>query len=304
MVVPLDSVLGEFSFPPRRGAAAAARKPVARPAIEPGHVDGEALLEIARFAVPLKRRIAAMLPLRPGLRVLDVGCGPGADTTMLAPLLSPGGRIVGVDRDANLLEIAQSRTQRSPEARLANHLRADAVHLPFASEAFDVCRCERLLQHVRDGDRAVSEMVRVTKRGGIVVAADSDWASLSIDADDPAVERDVVRSVTDALNDGYAGRALPRRLSDAGLVNIRVDVVLVHWTNFQTIRRTSFMVAGLHRQIVDGGQVSEQDWARFERGLELADQRGRFFATATVVVAAGRRPTGPGDSNGASGEVQ
>ena len=93
-----------------------------------------------------------------------------------------------------MVDAARDRVRGQPAGRRARHLRADAVRLPFATGAFDVCRCERVLQHLRDGQSAIVEMARVTKPSGIVVVADSDWASLTIDAADVQSERRIVRS--------------------------------------------------------------------------------------------------------------
>jgi SAM-dependent methyltransferase len=300
MVVPIQPILtGAFSFagapdtPHNRRATDRIGGAAPRFVHATGHVSAEGLQDIASLVQPLKNRMASLLRLGPGERVLDVGCGPGIDTTTLASAVAPGGRVTGIDRDRAMLETARARARRVPDGSLTNHLEADATRLPFASEAFDVCRCERVLQHLADGNRAIAEMVRVTRPGGLVVVADSDWGSLSIDASEVHVERRVVRSVADALADGYSGRALPRRMAEAGLEIVDVDVVLVHWTSFDVFRRTSFMAAGLHVDIVDDGKVTPEEWGRFEDALETAGQQGRFFATATLVVAAGRRPVSP-----------
>jgi SAM-dependent methyltransferase len=311
MVVPIQPILtGAFSFAsapePAHNRRATDRLDGAAPrfAQATGHVSAEGLQDIALLVQPLKARMAALLRLCPGERVLDVGCGPGIDTTGLASAVAPGGHVTGVDRDRGMLDAARARARRVRDGNLTDHLEADAARLPFASEAFDACRCERVLQHLADGDRAMAEMVRVTRPGGIVVVADSDWGSLSIDAADVVVERQVVRSVADALADGYSGRALPRRMAKAGLEVLGVDVVLVHWTSFDVFRRTSFMAAGLHVDIVDDGKVTLEEWTRFEEALEAAGRQGRFFATATVVVAAGRRPVGGRALDSARGEVR
>jgi ubiquinone/menaquinone biosynthesis C-methylase UbiE len=88
--------------------------------------------------------------------VLDVGAGAGDDLRALAELVSPGGRVVGVDLNPTSAEVQ----------------RADACALPFADGTFDACRCDRTLQHVADPQKALAEMVRVTKPGGTVVVSE------------------------------------------------------------------------------------------------------------------------------------
>jgi ubiquinone/menaquinone biosynthesis C-methylase UbiE len=56
--------------------------------------------------------------------------------------------------------------------------------LPFPDATFDVCRAAQLLEHLPDAGRALSEMIRVTRRGGRVVVFDFDWNTLTIDHPD------------------------------------------------------------------------------------------------------------------------
>jgi len=103
-----------------------------------------------------KRRSYELLAIGPGQSVLDVGAGAGDDLRALAELVSPGGRVVGVDS-----------SPASPEVLLA-----DACALPFDDDTFDACRCDRTLQHVGDPQRALAEMVRVTRPGGVVLISE------------------------------------------------------------------------------------------------------------------------------------
>src|SRR5579859_1213126 len=103
-----------------------------------------------------KRRSYELMAIGPGDSVLDVGAGGGDDLRALAELVSPAGRVVGVDS-----------SPASPEV-----LPADACALPFDDDTFDACRCDRALQHVADPERALAEMVRVTRPGGVVLISE------------------------------------------------------------------------------------------------------------------------------------
>src|SRR5258708_1068164 len=88
------------------------------------------------------RHLAGLL--RPGLSVLDAGCGTGAITAGIARAVGPAGRVVGVDRNEELLAVA-----RSEHAAIAN-LRfeaRDATELPYGAE-FDVVTAARVLQWI------------------------------------------------------------------------------------------------------------------------------------------------------------
>ncbi|HSC04554.1 MAG TPA: methyltransferase domain-containing protein [Solirubrobacteraceae bacterium] len=115
-----------------------------------------------------------LLPfLAPGMRLLDVGCGPGTITLDLAARIAPG-PTVGVDRDAGVLAEAQ-RALDSREISGVEFRTADAYALEFDDESFDVVHAHQLLQHLTDPVAAVVEMRRVVRPGGVLAVRDGDY---------------------------------------------------------------------------------------------------------------------------------
>lgn len=118
-----------------------------------------------------------LLPhLRPGMRVLDCGCGPGSITLGLADAASPG-EVVGVDLVPAEIEAARSL---AAEQRVSNvHFEVASVHeLPFPDGTFDAVFAHALLQHVREPLPALKEIRRVLKSGGVVGVSDSDYGTV------------------------------------------------------------------------------------------------------------------------------
>lgn len=106
--------------------------------------------------------------LRPGMAVLDVGCGTGAITRGIAGAVGAAGRVVGVDRDRGLIE--RARATHSGVAHL-RFVEADLTLLDFERQ-FDVVTAARTLQWVADLPAAVGAMTRAAKPGGHVVVLD------------------------------------------------------------------------------------------------------------------------------------
>jgi SAM-dependent methyltransferase len=117
---------------------------------------------------------AYLLPeLKPGLDVLDVGCGPGTITADLAALVAPG-RVTAVDPAPDVLAKAAAV---AAERGLDNvgFAVADVHALDFPDDSFDVVHAHQVLQHVGDPVQALREMRRVCRPGGVVAARDSDY---------------------------------------------------------------------------------------------------------------------------------
>lgn len=118
-----------------------------------------------------------LLPyLRPGVELLDVGCGPGTITKDFAGLVAPG-RVVGVDNTDEPLVIARERNGAQPEN--LEFRPGNAYELPFADHGFDVVHAHQVLQHLSDPVAALREMRRVCRSGGIVAARDADYAAMT-----------------------------------------------------------------------------------------------------------------------------
>lgn len=121
---------------------------------------------------------AYLIPhLTHGLRVLDVGSGPGTITADFARLVAPG-EVVGLDRAPDVVAAA---TTLAREAHLGNLSfdTGDIYNLDFPADSFDVVHAHQVLQHLTDPVAALKEMRRVAKPGGMVAVRDADFHAMS-----------------------------------------------------------------------------------------------------------------------------
>jgi SAM-dependent methyltransferase len=127
---------------------------------------------IGRWSRLVGRRFIAWLEPRAGLDWLDVGCGTGALTTIVLAAAQPGS-IVGVDPSSGFVEHARS-TIPDPRARFTL---GDAQQLPVEDATVDAAVSGLVLNFVADPGRAVAEMRRATRTGGILAAYVWDYAA-------------------------------------------------------------------------------------------------------------------------------
>jgi len=111
------------------------------------------------------------------MHLLDVGCGPGTITLDLAARLAPG-RVTAIDITEAAIDVARTEA-RGTNLDNVEFAVGDVHALDFPSGTFDIVHAHQVLQHVGDPVRALSEMRRVCKPGGIVAARDSDYAAFT-----------------------------------------------------------------------------------------------------------------------------
>lgn len=130
------------------------------------------------------RAVLARVPSKSGARCLDLGCGQGNTTRLLAAVLqSPD--CLGLEHDARLVEHAAMHPENPAGARFQQ---GDATALPFPDASFDVVFCRYLLIHIADPTQVVREMLRVVAPGGVVVAYEIDFTGVFSHPPDPATE--------------------------------------------------------------------------------------------------------------------
>jgi len=112
------------------------------------------------------RQLAALL--KPGMKVLDVGCGTGAITTGIARAVGPEGYVLGIDRDRTLLDYARNRYGDIGNLAFREQ---DVLALDIESQ-FDIVTAARALQWIERPDLAVARMKAAAKPGGLVIALD------------------------------------------------------------------------------------------------------------------------------------
>jgi SAM-dependent methyltransferase len=249
-----------------------------------------AYLEVAAAQIAhVKRRTYELMDAQAGSRVLDVGCGPGIDTGALALIVGSDGRVDGVDVDEEMITAARREADSAGVARYVFHSIGDACALPFDEATFDACRSERLFQHLTNPSRALDEMVRVTRPGGRVVVAETDWASLSIAGADPAVERKIVRMRPErTLPSGYVARDLRALFRRGGLLDVGAEAYAAVATDLDLVRQM-VLLDEAERVALDEGVLSTDDIASWRADVTAAQEADEFYASLTFVVVAGRR---------------
>ena len=203
---------------------------VAMPVVESYSQRANPVFEAVMALRTAAKEGAFFLPyLRPGMRVLDVGCGPGSITLGFADAVVPG-EVVGVDFQPS--QVAQAQALSAARGVMnARFEVADAYRLPFPDDSFDAVFAHAVLWHLREPVQALAEIRRVLRPSGIVGVRDCDWGGRIHAPATPLIEQWYALTIRIRQRNGgnpYMGRQLRRVLLDAGFV--RPEASVSAWT--------------------------------------------------------------------------
>lgn len=198
----------------------------------------------------LRRQVLAAWPmeelwlkrrgLTDGMRVLDIGCGPGFVSEKLA-LINPTGVTTGLEPDPELARLAGQRFDANPALSLhqGNLARND---LP--ERYFDFAYARFVAQHLTAPQEELSHVFRLLKPGGQVVLVDADDGLTLVHPEPPELIEAMQLSQiiqADSGGDRRVGRKLPAMLTEAGFTGVGFDVL--PFTSHQLGRRNLFDLA-------------------------------------------------------------
>lgn len=169
---------------------------------------------------------AHLLPhLRPGMTLLDIGCGDTSITVGLANAVAPG-PVVGVDL-----------APQPPDGASLAVVTADARELPLPDASADAVHIRAVLQHLPDPMAALREARRVARPGAVVGVSDTDWDGELIFPTSPLIKRsrEIRRQLRRETNP-YVGKRLRTLLIDAGFVRCEARARSVHYGTVDQVR--------------------------------------------------------------------
>lgn len=203
-----------------------------------------------------------------GSRVLEAGCGVGAQTVYLAAN-SPGAHITSIDISPASLESARAAAGHLPNVVFRQ---ADIFHLPFAPQTFDHIFVCFVLEHLGDPLGALAQLKAVLKPGGTLTVIEGDHGSAYYYPRSLYAQQAIDCLVTlqaRAGGNALIGRQLYPLLFAAGFDDIRVTPRVVYadasrptWVTGFTINTFNAMIAGAKDGAIASGLIDAPTWDR------------------------------------------
>lgn len=227
----------------------------------------------ARTLADSHRRLAELI--RPGMRVLDIGCGTGAITRGIAEITGPEGWVIGIDNNPDW--IAKARAEMQGTAGISFEV-GDIYDLPLEQQ-FDIVTSARVLQWLSRPYTAIEQMVKRVRSGGKLLILDYNHHRIEWSPPIPSSMQSFYNAFlswrSDAGMDNEMADHLAELMERTGELN---DIVSLSQLEFTQRQDPDFIHKALiwaevadfkGKQMVQDGYISEQDRARAERDYRL-----------------------------------
>lgn len=207
---------------------------------------------------PGARELLLRAGIQRGMSVVDLGCGVGMTTQLLAELVGPTGEVVGVDYSA--AQVEQARALLPPGLSNVRFVEASATDTGLHREAFDVVYCRFLLIHLQDPESALREMHGLLKPEGIMAIEDGDLTSAS---SEPRSKLEEFSNLFGALGpkwgvDYTLGRRLFHLVLNAKFSHVEISFNQPVFAKGENKRLLELSVAEAGPSFVSAGLVSQE----------------------------------------------
>ena len=201
--------------------------------------------------------------LRSSMSLLDCGCGPGTITVGLAEIVSPG-QVVGIDIEASQIEIAKDRATRQGVTNVRFEV-GNIYEIPFPDGTFDAVLAHAVLNYLGDPRKALQEMYRVLRSGGVAGVRASDIGGDIFEPnDDPIIGRSrefAARLIQHNGGNAHTGRRLRGLLGAAGFHHVQAWASYDCFGTAELVKYWGERQVGAFTQPPISEQLIELGWA-------------------------------------------
>ena len=223
--------------------------------------------------------------MKPGMKILDCGCGPGSITLDFAEIVAPE-KVIGIDIEPSHIEKARTLKKMRKVSNI-DFREGDINKLPFPDDTFDSAFTHGVIEYFRDPVHAFKEIRRVLKKGGVFGARHCDWGGFLLATTDEFTMKGFslfIRLMEKNGCDPFFGRNQVSYLRKAGFLRIIASASYDCWTpTLETARRVGnfmkvfFKSEEYYKPILDFGYTDKKTLLNLAFYREISDPEEIFL---------------------------
>jgi len=263
-----------------------------------GYVLGNLDTEIERLEIqsaffePLTRQTLLKAGIRAGMRCLDIGCGAGSITQVIAEMVGNRGYVTGTDIDERYVQYCSKRNSR-PNVEFKQD---NINNSKLGKESFDAIYSRFMFVHLKDARKAIHAMKQLLRKGGLIIIEELDhapdsWLSYPENQSVTTLREIYVKLVQKAGGDPFAGRKIYSLMVEESLdasVECNSPCLLMGHEPYNTLGWR--MAESLKPQIQSYHLLADQDYRDLHDDLKrLSMDKKTFITYARFFSVIGRK---------------
>jgi ubiquinone/menaquinone biosynthesis C-methylase UbiE len=221
------------------------------------------------------------LNLRPGERVLELGCGGGYYTHEAGRFVGPTGQVCAIDISPDQVAVAEARCAKLAWVECRE---ADIAAPPYGDAEFDVVFAVQALEYLADLDGALRHIHRMLRTGGRLVIVATDWSSAVWHSDNaPLMQRVLTAWALHTPCRDLPG-ILAARLRRARIQPLRQAAIPILNTSYNPARFSYWVAQVIKPFVVSRRTVTEEEAAEWFDELGRLEENGAYFFCITPVL--------------------
>lgn len=227
-----------------------------------------------------KHSYSPFVPINQGI-IIDLGCGTGLDAINMAGLVSDNVKIIGIDHDPEMLDKAKAS---SKNIKNIDFILSEAYSIPYQDGSIAGLRAERLMQHLKEPEKAIQEIHRVLKKDHPLLIVETDWRSLALYNEHVEIEEKLNQYLTkEKVNNGTAARKLNSYLENSNFRNIQLEVFPFVVKSLKEANEYLW-IGHILKEMEEKNYIGQEEYDLFTRSLEKADKKNYFACSINLVV--------------------
>ncbi len=257
-----------------------------------GGKEGKKRLDLlAGVLLPTTKRLLHSVGLITGMRCLDVGCGGGHVSILMANVVGPEGRVIGTDSDAAILALAREDAEAAKAVNVTFQ-QLDACAWVWHEE-FDLAYARFLLSHLNEPQSCLASMVEGCVSGGTIVIEDTDFAGSFCYPASRAYERykELYQQLVKRRGgDSNIGQKLAAMLRRAGVQEIEVNVIQPAHIQGEGKLMAPFTMSRISGALIAEGMATEHELQEIMTGLnQIAADSETLISLPRIFQVWGKR---------------
>jgi len=224
--------------------------------------------------VQQRKQTLKKLSVKPGEKILDIGCGVGFLSFEIALLTGESGKVFGIDKNSDMILHSNKRCEKlgNTEFSIAN-----ADDLPFTEKFFDAVCCTQVLLYVNDVEKVLSGIKRILKPAGRIIIVETDWRGVVINSGYDSITRKIFSSWDATVPSPNLPVRLGSLLLGNGFCKVNVEPIPILNTEYTPKHFSHGMMNWITRNALKKRFITKEQFQKWLNDLDKKGERGNYF---------------------------